>query len=117
MDIWDKLKKLRDKYPDEESTEMLRDYDKRIKKSILVGNLLDHDGFKILLGRYSGEVESINKELTTNSALFKDAEGMTLGRLLHERKKWCLDFLKIFDAARQGLAGMEEFIDNKLNQE
>lgn len=116
MDIWEKLKVLKEKYPDEESAGMISTYDQMLRKAMVVGSLQDHDGFKLLVGKYAGEIAQIKEALGTNEAFFKNEEGIMLGRLMHERRKWCEDFLRFFDSATHTRVGIENSIERKLSE-
>lgn len=113
-DLAQKLEALRKKYPDQESNDLLSSYEKSAKQAILTSNLKNHDGIKILLKGYEDEIARIDKELSNNHLLFKDQEGNTLGRLLHERKNWCKKFINIFRNAELIKQGVENHVDELL---
>jgi len=94
------LEKLKKLYPDAESQEDIVNFEKELKKSGLMLNLLQHDGFKIFVTKFESELERINKSLQTDLSLFENEEGKFKGKLLHARKQWIKDFLKVFQGAK-----------------
>ncbi len=96
----DELKQLRKLYPDEESASEFVQYEKDLKNSSLLLNLLQHDGFKKLIVMYEDQLDRINKQLVSDSKLFESEESRYQGLLLHARKQWIKDFLKPFVNAK-----------------
>lgn len=111
------LEQLRDKYPGEDNQTRFSGWEKSLKKSSLFTNLRQHAAFKIICDGYYEELLKINKELQTNSALFKDPEGMILGRLLHERKRFIQEFFKPFETAKVVEASVKDNITNNLQED
>lgn len=94
------LEQLRKLYPDPESLDDIVNFEKTLKGSSLMLNLLQHDGFKILVTGYEAEISRINKALQSDAGLFETEEGRIKGTLLHARKQWIKDFLKVFGVAK-----------------
>lgn len=117
MNYEDKLEKLRLKYPDDESKNIVSGWQKSLKLASLTANLRDHDGMKLIIHGMEKELEKITHSLVNDEALFKDSEGQILGRILHARRKWIKDFLKIFENAEKQIAGINNLINNKLLHE
>lgn len=107
----EKFEQLKKMYPDEESIQDIAKFEKDLKGSKLLLNLLQHDGFKGIVHNYEEEMARINKELQSSPALFETEPGRFKGLLLHARKQWIKDFLRIF-----GIAKTEyEYTTSKIN--
>lgn len=107
---------LRERWPDTEDQAMFTDWEKAANKAMVVANAKSHDGIKIILKAYTAEIAECEKALRTNPALFKNEEGMELGRLLHTRIDWCKRFLKLFEKAEISVKGIKNNIDKSLNE-
>lgn len=110
------IKALREKYPDEDSQGLASGWEKEAKRALLVANLKDHDGVKIIIDGMTREAQELEETLRTDKNLFKDAEGIFLGRLIHARREWCLDFIHLFDQAEKRVAGIEKKIGEALQE-
>lgn len=115
-EINQKLAALRDKYPDKDSLEILADWEKQAKISVMTANLQENDAIKIIILNYQKELESLNKILTEDESLFKDDDGRLLGQTIHARKKWCKRFLQIFTIARSQADNATSKLDTILEE-
>ncbi len=115
--ILEKLDALRKKFPEPEDQSSLNEWERSAKAAFITTNLQNNDAIKIIIAQYRKELLDLNKILVTDSALFKDEAGRQLGSLIHERKNWCANFLKIFSSSQALVDGMEKHLDNKLNDE
>ncbi len=111
------LDKLKNTYHDEESVSTLRALEKSAKEACLLIDTKKHDGIKMLLEYYREEIVAINKELTTSEKLFENEEGAHLGRLLHARKKWCRNFLALFEKAERKVEISKKAVKEYLEKE
>lgn len=112
----DKLEQLKKLYPDEESITEIGEYERALKKSGLMLNLLNHDGFKIIVKGYEDELRRINKSLQDED-LFQNEDSRFRGKLLHARKQWIRDFLKIFGVAKAEYGYTESKINSLLTNQ
>ena len=99
-DIVEQLNKLKEKWPDEESQGIIRDWEKGLKTSSLWIDLQNHAAFKMLSDKLHEEEDKIRKELSTNESLFLDENGRMAGVMLHARLRFIRDFLRPFRTAK-----------------
>lgn len=113
-DINSKIDELRKRYPDQEDQQMLSGWERQAKEAMLVSNLQQNDGVKLILENYYKELDTLNKILLSDESLFKDAAGVQLGLVIHARKRWCLRFISLFKTADMQKNSMVSRIDNSL---
>lgn len=116
-DIYRLLEKIREKYPDSESMELTATWEKAARRASLTSNLKENDAFKIIVSQYTMEIKKIDKELANTPELFNDEDGKHLGRMLCARKKFCQDFLRIFDIADKRLDSLRKTIESGLKDD
>jgi hypothetical protein len=110
-EIIKKIEFIKKAFPDAESIDLISQKEKTIKLAMITANLKNNDGFKLLLEKYENEIYKIDKELISTPQLFKNQEGMFIGQLLHERKKWCKEFINIFAIAEKKVEAYTKAID------
>jgi rRNA processing protein Krr1/Pno1 len=115
-EIISKLEAIRQAYPDQESQEVLADWEKQAKVAVITKNLQENDAIKLIIAQYRKELNDLNKILQDNEALFEDEAGRLVGKMIHTRKKWCKQFLNIFTVASATVDNVSKQLDTIIEE-
>lgn len=101
-------------YPDQESLDVVNEWERNLKHANLIGNLKRHDGMKIILAGLEKELAVIRKKLVDDASLFESEKGVIDGRILHARKEWIKRFISLFTGPEKQVEMLNKMIDKKL---
>jgi hypothetical protein len=94
--------------------EEVASWEDRAKKALLVNNLLEHEGIKIIVENVTADISALNARLQTEKAdTLPDAQRNALIDV-RDYMEW---FLNIFTTAKSDLIEIEKDVDNNLEDE
>lgn len=111
-----KFDALRKGFQTEEDQIRISKWEKDLRVHTLTSNLKENDAFKMLIARYQAERERLRATLSKDDKLFKDADGLLLGRMIHARISFINEFLKVFDVAEAAAKTLMSTIDKALTE-
>lgn len=114
-EIRKQLQSLKEHWPEPEDQTMLNAWEKTANRALVVSNAKSNDGIKIILEGYHKELVECEKALL-DPVLFKNSDGLFVGRLLHARIGWCKRFIKIFDTAEKQVEGVKRNITRSFEK-
>lgn len=111
------IKKIRAKLKGtdrEDHLDEIEQWEKDAKKAILVANLQDHEGIKILSTNIALEIASLNTRLTTEKS---DTLPETTRDVIIDVRDYMVWFLGFFADAQRSLKEVEETVENQLEED
>jgi hypothetical protein len=94
--------------------EIVDGWEKQAKKALLLENLLEHDGIKIIVENVTQDIKALNHRLQTEKSdtLPEDKRNALID--VRDYMEW---FMSLFDTARSDISEIEEEVENNLEDE
>jgi myosin heavy subunit len=112
-----KLKALKEKLVDTDRDDhiaIIEDWEKEIRAHLITMSLQDNPGIRKLLKKYIDDVRDIDNLLTNaKSDVLSDKQRDNL----IDKKNFYLDFIDLFNGAKQSLDEIERLVDEELEEE